>query len=262
MQCRKRRAIICRSKGHFGRRAYRPFSCRSLETENPIHPEIELWVGAIERFLKADVHSVSAIHRGFSSFRNSNYRNIPMWEIPIELQRRFPDMALICDPSHIAGKREVVKEVSQKALDLGMAGLMVEVHPTPDSAMSDPNQQITPETFNELIKDLEIKAKTISDVFVINKLEELRSKIDKLDEDLIQILNSRMNLVKEIGEYKKDNGITVFQLERWTEILKTRSEFGDLLGLETDFVKQLMERIHSESIKTQIAQFQKEASKE
>ena len=155
-----------------------------------------------------------------------------------------------------------MKEVSQKALDLGMAGLMVEVHPTPDSAMSDPNQQITPETFNELIKDLEIKAKTISDVFVINKLEELRSKIDKLDEDLIQILNSRMNLVKEIGEYKKDNGITVFQLERWTEILKTRSEFGDLLGLETDFVKQLMERIHSESIKTQIAQFQKEASKE
>lgn len=234
----------------------------SVYVKNPIHPEIELWVGAIERFLKADVHSVSAIHRGFSSFRNSNYRNIPMWEIPIELQRRFPDMALICDPSHIAGKREVVKEVSQRALDLGMAGLMVEVHPTPDSAMSDPNQQITPETFNELIKDLEIKAKTISDVFVINKLEELRSKIDKLDEDLIQILNSRMNLVKEIGEYKKDNGITVFQLERWNEILKTRSEFGDLLGLETDFVKQLMERIHSESIKTQIAQFQKEASKE
>ncbi|MCB0479897.1 MAG: bifunctional 3-deoxy-7-phosphoheptulonate synthase/chorismate mutase type II [Flavobacteriales bacterium] len=237
-------------------------SATQVFVKNPIHPEIDLWVGAIERVTRSNVKSVSAIHRGFSSFRKSAYRNIPLWEIPIELQRRFPDLDIICDPSHIGGNQKLVFEISQKAIDLGLSGLMIEVHPNPSKALSDPQQQITPNELIQLLNSLHYKSKTFSDAFFVNQLEELRSKIDKIDEDLVHILKSRMDLVEMMGAYKRDNDVTIFQLERWNEILQTRTELASHLGLDETYVREIFEKIHGESIKTQIALSAKTTSKE
>ncbi len=219
--------------------------------KNPIHPDAELWSGGIERIQKSCGEKVGAIHRGFSSFQTSQYRNIPRWEIPIELKRRFPDLFLVCDISHIAGKRSLLHEVAQKAIDLGITGLMIETHPNPTAALSDANQQITVEGLQHIIDTLVQKTSGITDATFLNQLEELRAQIDKIDEDILNAISSRLNLTKEIGTYKKENNVTVFQLNRWNEILETRGENGKKLNLDNAFVHKLYETIHAESIRLQ-----------
>lgn len=223
----------------------------SVLVKNPIHPDIELWTGAIERFESVCNGSVGAIHRGFSSFQNSKYRNVPRWEIPIELKRRFPDIQLLCDASHIAGDSSLIAEVSQKAIDLGINGLMIESHPNPKMALSDAKQQVTPLHLREIIHGLVLKSTSTGSKIFLDQLEELRAQIDKIDEDILQAIASRLELTKEIGEYKKENNVTVFQLERWNEILATRGFSGERLNLETTFIHKLYETIHSESIRIQ-----------
>lgn len=220
--------------------------------KNPIHPDIDLWTGAVERIMSACVESnVGAIHRGFSTFQTSQYRNIPRWEIPIELKRRLPNLSLICDVSHIAGSRDLIAELAQKAIDLGIKGLMVETHPNPNEALSDAQQQITPEKLYDIVSGLVLKSTSIGDSVFINTLEELRAQIDKIDEDIVNAISSRLALTREIGSYKKENNVTVFQLDRWKEIVATRSAAGENLGLERDFIHKLYEAIHSESIRIQ-----------
>jgi len=223
----------------------------SVMVKNPIHADIDLWQGSIERFIKAGVENIAAVHRGFSSFMNSEYRNLPMWNIPIELQRRFPTLPIICDPSHIAGKSELVKTVAQKALDLNMAGLMIEVHPDPKNALSDPQQQLTPIEYNQLISRLVLRKATSESQMVLNQLEELRSQIDKVDEDLISTLVSRLDLIKQIGEYKRSENLSVLQLKRWNEILNSRTELAKKLNLDEVFIVKFLELIHQESIRIQ-----------
>ncbi|MBD78871.1 MAG: 3-deoxy-7-phosphoheptulonate synthase [Crocinitomicaceae bacterium] len=219
--------------------------------KNPIHADIDLWQGSIERFMKAGITNLAGVHRGFSSFLNSEYRNLPMWNIPIELQRRFPELPIICDPSHIAGVNNLVPTVAQKALDLNMAGLMIEVHPNPKEALSDPEQQLTPKDYNELIATLVIRDAKPESQLIINQLEELRAQIDKVDEDLISTLLSRMDVIRQIGQYKHNNNVSVLQLERWNEILTSRSELGSKLNMDDKFIKRLFELIHQESIRIQ-----------
>lgn len=219
--------------------------------KNPIHADIDLWQGSIERFLKAGITNIAAVHRGFSSFMSSEYRNLPMWNIPIELQRRFPDLPIICDPSHIAGKRSLVPIVAQKALDLNMAGLMIEVHPDPNNALSDPKQQLTPEDYIDLISNLVVRKAAPENQMVISQLEEMRSQIDKIDEDLLSTLASRLDLIKQIGEYKLSENISVFQLERWNEILASRTKLGEKLNIDKTFIVKFLELVHQESIRIQ-----------
>ena len=222
--------------------------------KNPMHPDVDLWEGAINRFWKVGINpaNVMAIHRGFASLRNSRYRNVPMWEIPIELQRRHVDLRIICDPSHIAGKSALVEELCQKAIDLNMGGLMIETHMNPDSALSDAKQQIKPVELFDILNRLQLKREDSSDALFLTQLEDLRAKVDKMDEDLIETLKARMDLVKLLGEFKREHKVTAFQLERWNEILDTRTSHGRDLGLDQNFISEMMERIHSESIKIQL----------
>lgn len=219
--------------------------------KNPINPDLALWIGAIERVHQAGIQKVGAIHRGFSSFQKSRYRNQPLWQIPLELKSKYPDLPLFGDPSHISGNREMIFEVSQKALDLGYDGLMIETHPNPDQALSDAAQQITPERLGEILDQLRISEKSSSNAIFLNQLEALREKIDHIDQEMIETLATRMQLIERIGEYKKDNNVTVFQLERWNEIIKTRPEWGLQANLAQDFVKELYRIIHDESIRLQ-----------
>ena len=238
-----------------------PFSIQELATaiegvdipvmiKNPVNPDLSLWIGAIERFYMAGINRIAAIHRGFYLFDKSPYRNAPMWEIPIELKRQIPELPIICDPSHIGGERELLLEIAQKALDLEMDGLMLEVHTNPDDALTDPQQQIKPAELNQLLKSLIIRRETGNTKFQ-GKLDELRSEIDKIDAELIQILTNRMQLVDEIGYYKKDNNITMLQLKRWSNIVKDRLARGERSGLNKDFLQKLLEIVHSESIHRQ-----------
>lgn len=219
--------------------------------KNPIHPDIELWDGGIERFLNVGIDQVAAIHRGFSSFQQSKYRNIPRWEIPIELRRRYPNLKMICDVSHIVGNRALIQEVTQKAMDLGVDGLMIEVHQDPDHALSDAQQQITPRQLDEMLSQIKLKTVGSDDRVFLNQLDELRSQIDKIDEDIIQAIASRLHLTEEIGVYKRDNDVMVLQIERWNDILRTRGAVGEKLGLSSEFIHKLFQIIHSESIKIQ-----------
>lgn len=219
--------------------------------KNPINPEEALWLGAIERIYKAGVEQVGAIHRGFSSYQKSRYRNQPYWQIPLSLKSQFPDLPLLADPSHIAGSREFIQEVSQKALDLGYDGLMIETHPHPDKALSDAQQQITPASLKALIESLRISRHSSSNAIFINQLEALRHKIDSLDQELIDTLAARMKLVNQIGEYKKDNNVTVFQLERWQEIMQTRPDWAQKQHLSSEFITEIFKAIHDESIRLQ-----------
>jgi chorismate mutase len=223
----------------------------SVLVKNPIHPDIELWTGAVERFQKISGKKVGAIHRGFSTFQTSKYRNIPRWEIPIELKRRFPELFIMCDVSHIAGSRNLITEVAQKSIDLGITGLMVETHPNPDAALSDAKQQVTAQGLEFIIKQLVLKYSSVGSKVFLDQLEELRAQIDKIDEDIVQAISSRLELTKEIGSYKKDNNVTVLQLERWNEILETRGVAGEKLNLRKEFIYKLYEAIHSESIRIQ-----------
>jgi chorismate mutase len=216
--------------------------------KNPINPELDLWIGALERFSRSGITRLAAIHRGFSSFEKSKYRNPPNWQIPIELKRRFPKLPLICDPSHICGNRELIQSISQTALDLNYEGLMIEAHPDPAHAKSDQAQQLTPDALGGLLSSLVIRQPSVDDVIFLNLLEELRERIDLIDEEILVLMARRMNLAKQIGQYKKDNNMTILQVERWNEILKTRRKSGLEKELTLDFVVRLYELIHEESI--------------
>lgn len=220
--------------------------------KNPIYPDIELWTGAIERFLNKNVKNVYAIHRGFYPFEKTKLRNIPRWEIPIELARRFPDVKIICDPSHIAGNRSFVKDISQKAIDLNMRGLMLESHINPDMAYSDKNQQLNPDQLHDLISGLHIRKPLKEDIDFLLKLDNLREKIDVIDFQLIDMLEHRFKLVDEIGELKKKNDVIILQLERWKQIIESRLNYSSHQNnIPNEFLLKLLQIIHKESIQRQ-----------
>jgi len=219
--------------------------------KNPINPDLSLWVGALERLNMAGITKLGAIHRGFSSGIPNPYRNAPMWEIPIELKRLIPELPMLTDPSHIAGNRPMLKKVAQKALDLEMDGLMIESHPDPDNAKSDPLQQITPDKLSELLTDLILRLEESNNPEFENKLSQLRDEIDQLDENLLEALAARMQAVTEIGEYKRDNNVTILQINRWDELMEDRIQKGKNLNLTTAFVQRMYELIHEASIQRQ-----------
>jgi len=219
--------------------------------KNPITPDINLWVGALERINAAGINKLAAIHRGFSAYDKSSYRNTPMWEIPIELKMLCPELPMFCDPSHIAGNRELIPYVSQKALDMDMDGLMIESHINPSIAKSDAEQQLTPFALTELLAQLVVREKNADNPEFLNNLEHLRSVIDELDEALINKFASRMSIIEKIGNYKSENNVTILQLERWEKILANRSYLAEKVGLSDDFIKKMLELVHQESIRIQ-----------
>ncbi len=219
--------------------------------KNPIHADLQLWIGAIERIYNAGIHQIAAIHRGFHFYGKTKYRNKPLWQLPIELRTLLPDLPIICDPSHISGNRELIPSVAQKALDLGMNGLMIESHYNPAVALSDAEQQLMPQQLNELISKLVLRKSNCDDEKTINKLVELRKIIDEIDDELINVLKKRIQIIEEIGTYKKEHNITIFQLERWQEILRTRGQWADKIGLSRQHVEKLCQLLHEESIRIQ-----------
>ena len=223
--------------------------------KNPIHADLQLWIGAIERVYNSGTNKIAAIHRGFhpDSYRDgkTKYRNKPMWQIPIELKTQFPDLPIICDPSHISGNTELIYSVGQKALDLGMSGLMIESHFDPSAALSDAQQQLTPQQLNELVNKFILRKENTDDAVVLDKLTQLRSMIDEIDEELINVLKKRTQIISEIGSYKKEHNITIFQLERWQEILKTRAQWAEKIGVSRNHIEKLCQLLHDESIKIQ-----------
>ncbi|MDK2977489.1 MAG: chorismate mutase [Bacteroidales bacterium] len=218
--------------------------------KNPVNPDVELWIGAIERFYNAGITNIGAIHRGFSGFEKSIYRNIPQWQIPIELKTRIPQIPLICDPSHIAGERKLLQEISQKAMDLNFDGLMIESHTEPEKAWSDAKQQITPKALKKLLDDLIIRQEVPPGIS-LETLDDLRFRIDLCDDEMIKILEKRMKLVHSIGLYKKENNMTILQPGRWDKILKRNINKGLQKNLKTDFVTKIFKIIHQESINEQ-----------
>jgi len=219
--------------------------------KNPVNPDLALWIGALERIYQAGVRDLVAIHRGFSSYQKSKYRNAPVWQIPIELKAQFQGLPIVVDPSHIAGRRELILPVSQKALDLGYDGVMIETHPTPEKAWSDADQQVTPEALEAILAGLQVRKSDYDDVELVNRAEELRLQIDAADHDIIAALAKRMALVEQIGEYKKQNNVQVLQLERWKEIFRSRAEWAAEAGVNPVFVEELYKLIHVESIRKQ-----------
>ncbi len=215
--------------------------------KNPINPDINLWIGAIERIYESGITRLGAIHRGFYPFENTHLRNIPKWEIPIELKSKYHNLPILTDPSHISGDKRYIEEISQKALDLKFDGLMIETHINPDSALSDAKQQITPDKLFEIYKKLIVTTNINSD----RVLEQYRDKVDSIDSQLVELLAQRMDVVKLIGEYKKNKNISIFQLRRWEQILKTRNTEGKELGLREDFIKKILQVVHKESIEIQ-----------
>ncbi len=219
--------------------------------KNPLSPDIDLWQGAVERVYAAGIRKIAAVHRGFSPFERTLYRNMPKWEIPIELRQRIINLPVICDPSHMSGKAEYVPEICQRALDLTMSGLMVEVHNNPAEALSDASQQLTPDQFGALLAGLIIRKAVIDDQGFLNQLEELRNQIDSIDYQLIELFAARMKVSEKMGEYKFRNNVAVLQMERWLEILRTRGEHGLLRGLDPVFVEKVLTLFHQESIRIQ-----------
>ncbi len=216
--------------------------------KNPINPDIQLWVGAIERIADAGINEISAIHRGFSSFEKTKFRNEPKWGIPIELMRLFPDLPIICDPSHIGGTRALIEPLSQKALDMNMAGLMIETHLTPDEAWSDAKQQVTPKRLSTILSSLIVREKNTGNADFLTKLDSMRTQIDDSDQRLLETLANRFKIISEIGQYKKDNNTTILQSDRWFEILKNRKKNGSELGINEEFIDSLLKLIHKESV--------------
>jgi chorismate mutase len=219
--------------------------------KNPVTPDLQLWIGAMERLQNVGLTNLAAIHRGFTSFEKTKFRNSPEWSIPIEFKRLMPGIPLICDPSHIAGNRVLLFHVAQKAMDLDYDGLMIETHPRPDEAWSDAKQQITPEDLAALLGNLSFNRQVIENPELINQLELLRAKIDGIDGKILEIMAERMDVVRAIGEYKKDNGMTVLQINRWSDIFDNRLQNGISMGLTEELIRQLYELIHLESIQLQ-----------
>lgn len=222
--------------------------------KNPVNPDIELWIGGIERIYNAGIRRICAVHRGFSVYGKQIYRNQPQWHLPIELHRRFPDLPIIHDPSHVGGKREFISTLSQQALDMGFDGLMIETHPDPDKALSDKNQQITPDRLVEILAELQCRTKEHSDEL----LSQLRHQIDDCDHELMEVLSKRMSICRQIGRYKKDNGISIVQNKRYDELLSSRLTHAQELGLSDDFIKRVLESVHSESVRQQSDIFKNE----
>ena len=219
--------------------------------KNPIHPELGLWMGALERLNKVGITKLAAIHRGFFSYEKTAFRNDPKWEMPIKLREEVSEIPIICDPSHIAGDREMVEEVSQTAMDLNFNGLMIETHHNPNRAWSDAEQQITPNKLYQIITNLVLRKTTTDDDFLNIKLKEFRENIDLLDRKIVSILSNRKKIVKQIAHFKKENKITIFQLERWFEILRLRKEDAVDFGMNKKMIAEIFELIHKYSILTQ-----------
>lgn len=216
--------------------------------KNPVSPDLELWIGAIERIYNAGIRRIGAIHRGFTSIDKSLYRNHPMWAIPIELHRRLPRLPIFCDPSHIGGKRELIAPLSQQAMDLGFDGLIIEAHCSPDCAWSDKAQQVTPEALAYIIRNLVIRDESIT----TESLTELRSQIDKLDDQLLELLSRRMRVSRDIGQYKKEHNMPVLQTQRYEELLARRAGQAGQMGMDREFMRTVLQAIHEESIRQQM----------
>lgn len=216
--------------------------------KNPINPDLELWIGAMERLNQAGIKRLAAIHRGFSSYDNKIYRNAPMWQIPIELRRRIPELPIICDPSHIGGRRNLIAPLSQQAMDLGFDGLIVETHCSPNEAWSDAAQQVTPDELYNILSQLTIRDGHID----IEGIHGLREQIDALDNNLVELLSNRMNICRKIGCYKKEHNMTVLQANRYKEIIDKRGAQGELFGMDLEFVKHIFELVHEESVRQQM----------
>ena len=219
--------------------------------KNPINPDLELWTGAVERVAKAGIKNIGLIHRGFSSYGNTEYRNAPMWHLAIEMKRRNPGMMIINDPSHICGRRDILIDVAQKAIDLDFDGLMIESHIDPDNAWSDAKQQVTPERLAEMLGTIVWRKEDINSEAYHQALEKLRQQINHLDDELLQLLGQRMKIADKIGEFKKNNDITILQTNRWNEILERAYQKGDALGLTREFITKYFDAVHMESINHQ-----------
>lgn len=219
--------------------------------KNPVNPDLELWIGALERLNRAGIKKLAAIHRGFSSFEKGPFRNAPMWDIAIELKTRFPELDIICDPSHIAGQRELIPFIAQKALDLDMAGLMIESHIEPSVALSDAKQQVTPSALGKILDDLVVRTPSTANKEFKSTLTILREQIDQLDDNIMQTMAARMKISEQIGNYKRENNVTILQVNRWEEIVETRISQGNAMGLTSEFVNNLLKLVHNESIQVQ-----------
>lgn len=219
--------------------------------KNPVNPDLELWIGALQRIYNAGVRRLGAIHRGFSAYGKHLYRNMPEWRIPIELRRRFPDIPIICDPSHIGGKRELVGPLSQQALDMGFDGLIIESHCDPDCALSDKSQQVTPEVLNFILNTLVVRDSNQS----TENLSLLRQKIDVLDNELLEVLSKRMQVSRDIGQYKKEHRMPILQTARYDSLLNTRVKLAIEMGMSGEFMRTVLSAIHEESVRQQIEVF-------
>jgi chorismate mutase len=216
--------------------------------KNPVNPDLELWIGALQRINQAGIKKLGAIHRGFSSFDKKIYRNLPMWQIPIELHRRIPQLPIICDPSHIGGRRDLIAPLCQQAMDLGFDGLIVESHCSPDDAWSDAKQQVTPEVLDYILSLLVVRDEHYS----TEGLHQLRGQIDECDNQLMDLLAKRMRVCREIGTYKKEHNMTIVQTSRYNEILDKRGAQAALCGMSPEFAAQIFEHIHEESVRQQL----------
>lgn len=219
--------------------------------KNPLNPDLELWTGAVERVAKAGIENIGLIHRGFSSYGNTEYRNAPMWHLAIEMKRRNPDMLFINDPSHICGRRDILLEVAQEAINLDYDGLIIESHIDPDNAWSDAKQQITPEQLGQMLDTIIWRKEDIPSEEFHAMLEKMRQQINQLDDELMQLLGQRMKIADKIGEYKKENNITILQTRRWNEILDRACKKGEKLGLGKEFITKYLDAVHMESINHQ-----------
>lgn len=222
----------------------------SVYVKNPIHPDIQLWIGAVERIQNSGIKDVGLIHRGFSTYNKTDFRNEPMWQIPIEMAVKFPDLPMICDPSHISGKRNNLLKVAQKAADLNFSGLMIETHLNPDKAWSDAEQQVTPEDLAKILNQIEWREQSaIKNIDAL--LQKLRCEIDSLDQNVLDLLAKRMEISEQIGSLKKENNIPILQVSRWSDILNQAIEKGKQIGLSSEFIHNYLAAIHQESINRQ-----------
>ena len=225
--------------------------------KNPINADLQLWIGALERLNLAGITKLMAIHRGFSVGEKLEFRNDPLWKIPMELKVKFPDLPLLCDPSHITGKRELIQQVCQKAMDLDYNGLIIETHPDPDKAWSDASQQVTPEKLASIISSLSLKNENSMDKSYTNQLNDLRDQIDRLDNELLHTLKMRQDVVEKIAKAKIEQNVTALQKGRFEQLMKQRMDAGVKLGLDQDLIKEIFDSIHEQSVQTQTNLFEK-----
>lgn len=219
--------------------------------KNPLHPDVDLWSGAIQRFYDSGIRDIAAIHRGFYPYEKTAFRNLPLWEIPIALQLKHKNLPILCDPSHIAGKTSHIETIAQQAMDINLSGLMIEVHENPEKALTDKSQQINPSSLVELLKHLEIRKDKFKDVTYQKKMDSYRRKIDQIDFQLLDLLNQRQDIVKNIAVCKSHRNVNVLQLQRWESILESRTKYSEELGLSRAYILKMLQLIHEEAIRIQ-----------